>query len=210
MNGPASTLAVEGLTVGLAGGEPIVEEVSLAVSPGRGPRPRRGVGEREDDDRARPPRLLPPGRPDRVRRDHGGRRGDERPGRGSGAPAARPTRLVRSPGCRKLAQSRPSHPEVDPGHARGARGGARALDGRGGARERAPAGGGRVHPALPASALGRSAAAGDDRGRARLRAASRRARRADDGARRRHAGADTRRDRPAPSRAGPGDGLRLP
>ena len=67
----------------------------------------------------------------------------------------------------------------------------------------------RVRAPLPAPALGRPAAAGDDRDRARLRAAARRARRADHRPRRRDAGARARGDRPAAPRAGARDGLRL-
>ena len=66
-----------------------------------------------------------------------------------------------------------------------------------------------LHPALPAPALGRAAAARGDRDGVRVRAADRRARRADDGPRRAHPGSHPRRAPAAAGRAGDGDGVRL-
>ena len=160
---------------------------------GRDARPRRRVGEREDDDGARAARLRTLGAAHR-----GGRDRDRRPDgaarrRARGAGAAGPARLARAAGAgrepqpvaadRRRDRRRPARPP--PGRA--PRGGHRP-----GVRPGQPAGDARVPASLPAPALGGPAAAGDDRDGARLPAAAARARRADDRARRGDAGSHPR------------------
>ena len=173
------------------------------ASAGRDPRPRRRVGQRQDDDRAGAARLRA-ARASHRRRRRRGRRQPPRAARRAGARASRPADVLRAAGPGELAQ-----PGAAIGQAIRDMLDARAARRRAASRAAAlavvhlPADRG-VRAALPAPALGRPAAARDDRDRARLRAAAGRPRRADDRPRRRHTGPRPRRDRPPARRARPG------
>ena len=206
---PAPALEVRGLGLGLTSGEPIVEDVTLEVSQGEilGL-----VGESGSGKTTTALALLGYARPG-VRLEAGEIEvaGESLAGREESSARRLRGRLV-------------SYVPQDPGNAlnpalRIGRSIQDMLDEHAGAREfgsvssaltsvELPDDRG-VRAPLPARALGRTAAAGHDRDGARLRAAARRSRRADDGPRRGHTGARPRRDRPAPPGAFPGDGLRL-
>ena len=189
----------------------VVDEISLAIAPGRGARARRRVGLRQDDRRDGAARA----RAARRRASAAGRcvidgrdlAGARRRATCAGCAAARsPTsrrtrarRSTRRCGCaRSCAEMLEAHAgewsdeRARRAHARGARGGRAAV------RRRVP------RP-LPAPALGRPAAARRDRDGVRLPAARDRLRRADHRPRRHDAGARARdgaRAVPQPSRRG--------
>ena len=186
----------------------IVEDVSLSVGARADSRSRRRVRKRQDDDRARPARLCATRHADRRGNDRGRRPPAERareeqarPLRGrtvSYVPQDPATRSTRP--CASAPRSRTCSPRTRPPASGSA---AAALE------ERPPAHRRRVPAPLPASALGRTAAARLDRDRARLRAAARGAGRAHDRPRRRHPGAGCSTRSPGSARAGPRDGVRL-
>ena len=191
---------------------PIVEDVSLAVRAGRDPRPRRRVRERaRRRPRSRCSATRGPGRRI-VARNGRGRRPRALSGLGERAARALRGRVVsyvpQDPG-------NALNPALRIGDAIEDMLGAHATGRAAGLCRRALSPASTCPPTTsslrryPHQLSGGQQQRVLDRDRARLRAAARRAGRADDRPRRRHPGARARRDRPAAARAGPRDGVRL-
>ena len=208
---PAPVVEVEGLSLGLTTGDPVVEDVSFTRRRRPDPGPGGRVRQRQDHHRAGPARLHAPRRRAARRQRQHQRPADPRPGHQQPPQPARQGRLLRAAGPRRRPQP------VAAGGRRGDGRAARAPRRRRVARVgQGLAGAGRAGrrpaaaAALPPPAVGRPAAAGHDRDGLRLRPAGGGAGRAHHRARRDHPGPDPGRAGPPARRRRHGDGVRLP
>ena len=207
---PSAVVRVDGLTLALRTGEPVVEDVSFSLGAGEilGL-----VGESGSGKTTTALALLGYTRPGVAWRSGTVEVGGEQV-RGRDERSLRSLRgrvvsyVPQDPGGALNPSLRVGDAILDVLRAHRSGEGSPELGARGARPRGARRGRGLPSPLSP-PALGRPAAARDDRDGLRLRAARGRARRADDGPRRAHAGSHPVRARPPAQRAGHGDGLRL-